>query len=79
MLTLYGFIRGAEGGRGWLVFSWLACLLGMGTKEVMVSAPVMVWLYDRTFLAGSFGTAWRVRKNFYLSLAATWLVLVYAR
>ena len=37
----------------------LACLLGMATKEVMVSAPLVVLLYDRTFLAGSFREAWR--------------------
>jgi tetratricopeptide (TPR) repeat protein len=76
LLTLYGFIRGAEGGRRWLLFSWLACLLGMGTKEVMVSAPVIVFLYDRTFVAGSFAEAWRRRRSYYAALAATWIPLL---
>ncbi len=59
----------------WYAGSILACLLGMGTKEVMVSAPVMVFLYDRTFLAGSFGQAWRRRRGWHLALAATWVTL----
>ena len=55
--------------------SVLACLLGMASKEVMVSAPLMLLLYDRTFLAGSFREAWRRRYGLYLALAATWLLL----
>ncbi len=51
------------------------CLLGMATKEVMVSAPLIVLLYDRTFCAGSFREAWRRRYGLYLCLAATWLLL----
>jgi Tfp pilus assembly protein PilF len=49
----------------------------MATKEVMVSAPLIVLLYDRTFLAGSFRAAWRRRRGYYLSLAATWLLLAW--
>jgi tetratricopeptide (TPR) repeat protein len=41
----------------------------------MVSAPLVVWLYDRTFVAGSFGEAWRRRRLLYLGLFATWLLL----
>jgi tetratricopeptide (TPR) repeat protein len=47
----------------------------MATKEVMVSAPLLVLLYDRTFVAGSWRDAWARRKGFYLSLGATWLLL----
>lgn len=75
--TLYGFIRAVAdpGGRGWQVFSVVACLLGMGTKEVMVSAPLLVLLYDRTFVAGTFRSAWQQRRGYYAALAATWLLL----
>jgi protein O-mannosyl-transferase len=87
LATLYAFIRGTDfdarpggpslGGLNcWLGLSVLACLLGMGTKEVMVSAPVIVAGYDRTFVSGSFVAAWRRRRGYYLALAATWLVLV---
>ncbi len=79
LLTLYCFIRGAQADRthshGWYALSWTTCLLGMGTKEVMVSAPVIVLLYDRTFLAGSFRAALRNNWGVYAGLAATWLVL----
>ncbi len=104
LLTLYCFIRGAEGnspifadakigtvptirgasvegagvrgqGAGWYVGSVIACLLGMASKEVMISAPLVVLLYDRTFCAGSFREAWRRRYGFYLALAGTWLLL----
>ena len=76
--TLYGFLRGVEGergGRGWLVAAIGACALGMGSKEVMVVVPVMVFFYDRTWVAGNFVAAWRARRLFYAGLGATWLVL----
>ena len=80
LLTLYGFIRSADGEdprrRIWAGLSIAACLLGMATKEVMVSAPLIVFLYDRTFVAGTFGDAWRRRRRYYLALASTWLVLI---
>jgi tetratricopeptide (TPR) repeat protein len=79
LLTLYFFIRGAEGAgpwvRAWFALSVGACLLGMATKEVMASAPLVVLLYDRTFLAGSFSAAWRRRWPVYAGLASSWLVL----
>ena len=90
LLTLYCFIRSVEdpeaknrkleaeghpiSGR-WLLASVFCCVLGMATKEVMVSAPLVVFLYDRTFVAGSFREAWRRHRRAHLGLAATWLVL----
>ena len=53
----------------------VVCLAGMATKEVMVTAPVVVFLYDRTFVAGSFAEVWRRRRAVHVSLAATWLLL----
>lgn len=60
----------------WLALALVSCALGMATKEVMVTAPVLVFLYDRTFVARSFAGAWRARRAFYVALAATWLVLL---
>jgi tetratricopeptide (TPR) repeat protein len=79
LLTLYGFIRGADSPqpRLWYGLCAAACALGMASKEVMVSAPLMVLLYDRTFLCGSFTEAWRRRWQLYLALAATWILLGY--
>ena len=79
LLTLYAFRRGAESAslrpRWWFAVSLTACFLGMATKEVMVSAPLIALLYDRTFLAGSFREAWRLRARVYLGLGASWLLL----
>ena len=69
-------LRGPRTSAGWwFALSFICCLLGMASKEVMVSAPVMVLLYDRTFLAGTFREAWRRRRRLFLGLAATWLLL----
>ena len=59
----------------WYSASILSCLLGMASKEVMVSAPLIVLLYDRTFVAGTFKEAWQERRKYYLGLASTWLLL----
>ena len=77
LLTLYAFVRSVDLPRPgrWQVLSVAACLLGMGTKEVMVSAPLLVLLYDRTFVSGGFAAAWRSRGRYFLGLAATWLLL----
>jgi tetratricopeptide (TPR) repeat protein len=62
-------------GNVWHLLAVGACALGMATKEVMVSAPLLVLLYDRTFVAGSWRDAWAKRRLFYLGLGATWLLL----
>jgi protein O-mannosyl-transferase len=76
LLTLYCFIRGATEPqpRAWQLLAVLFCLMGMATKEVMVTAPLIVLAYDRTFLAGSFREALRTRPGLYLGLACTWVV-----
>ena len=77
LLTFYCFLRAAETAKpaNWYGLSFLACLAGMATKEVMVSAPLLVLFYDRTFVSGSWRAAWAKRKVFYGSLWATWLLL----
>lgn len=79
LLTIYCFVRGAGSGPPgrWHALSVTACALGMATKEVMVSAPLLVLLYDRTFVAGSFRETWKQRWRLYLGLAGTWLLLGY--
>jgi tetratricopeptide (TPR) repeat protein len=61
--------------RVWLLLAWIACLLGMATKENMVSAPLIVFLYDRAFISGGVVMAWRRRRSFYVALLGTWIVL----
>lgn len=71
LLTLYCAIRAAGSRRAgrWSAAAVASCALGMGTKEVVVTAPLAVALYDRVFLA-------RARWPLYLGLAATWGVLL---
>jgi len=61
--------------RLWYSLSVTACASGMASKEVMVSAPLMVLLYDRAFVSGSFREAWRQRWPLYVALASTWILL----
>lgn len=76
VVTLYAFVRGAPARcAGWLTLAVAAAAAGMASKEVMVTAPLLVLLYDRSFVAGSFAGAWRQRRVFYVALAATWAVL----
>jgi tetratricopeptide (TPR) repeat protein len=77
LLTLYCFLRSVASPRParWQFAAVAACLLGMATKENMVSAPLVVLLLDRALAAGNFRDAWRRRRGLYLGLAATWLLL----
>jgi protein O-mannosyl-transferase len=77
LLTLYSLVRAEDSakGRPWLFVGWLACLLGMATKEVMVVTPVLVACYDRVFISRSWRDVFVRRRTFYLGLALTWLLL----
>ncbi len=78
LLTLYAFIRSVGAGSAgplWAATAVVACLLGMGTKEVMATAPVLVLLYDGTLVAGSLREAWRRRGALHGALLACWIPL----
>jgi tetratricopeptide (TPR) repeat protein len=76
-LTIYCLLRGAAAvrGSGWYAAALGTCALGMASKEVMVSAPVVALLYDRIFIAGSFRKSLRRRRGLWLALASTWVLL----
>ncbi len=62
--TLYAWVRAWESpGRreraAWRVAAVSMCLIGMGAKEVMVVAPVLILLYDRAFRLGSWSELFR--------------------
>ncbi len=78
LLMLYCFVCTTEASSPlWPALAVAACFAGMASKEVMVSAPLIVLLYDRAFVAGSFAGAWRRRRALYAGLAASWLLLAY--
>jgi tetratricopeptide (TPR) repeat protein len=60
----------------WGAVTFASCALGMATKEVMVTAPVVLLLYDRTFVSGSFRATLRHRWVHY-GCVATWALLFY--
>lgn len=78
LLTLYCAIRGADSAhrRLWFVAAVLSCASSMGSKAVAVTAPIVILLYDRTFLATSFRELINKRWPLYAGLAATWGVLL---
>ena len=79
LFTLYCFVRGIDENSTifWHSLAVASCFLGMASKEVMVSAPLMVLLYDRTFCSRTFRLAWYRHWKTYVGLAATWLLLAF--
>src|SRR5688500_4254095 len=82
LATLYSAIRAWEPARArdhrrWVLLSAVCCALGMATKEPMVMAPVLVWLWDVVFQKSSW-LPWRntERRAIYAMLAATWVIPV---
>ena len=77
LLTIYAAVRtiGSRRPLIWQTAAVACCGLGMASKESMATAPLMVILYERTFLFGSFKTALQQRWRFYCAIASTWLLL----
>ncbi|MDP1580833.1 MAG: tetratricopeptide repeat protein, partial [Candidatus Didemnitutus sp.] len=77
LATLYTFARGAAApaARWWTLLAITSCFAGVATKEIAAVTPVLVLLYDRTFVAGTFAQALRQRARLYVALAASWLLL----
>jgi tetratricopeptide (TPR) repeat protein len=75
--TLYCFIRGTESRHRtiWFGLAVIACALGMGAKEEMVAAPLLVLVYDHVFSLSPPRTRWRDHAAVYAGLAAGWIVL----
>ena len=79
LLTLYCCIRGWSGHerRGfWFAAAVGACALGMGSKETTAAAPLVVLLYDRTFVSRTFGASCSKHRWLYVCLAATWVIVL---
>jgi tetratricopeptide (TPR) repeat protein len=76
-LTLYCFARGTSSPRKmiWFGAAIIACILGMGTKEVMVMTPLLVLIYDYIFVSRSWRAALRDHRELYAGLIASWVVL----
>lgn len=65
MLLCFVVSIGSPRPTSWELSSLLCCFLGLITKPVMLMAPVLILMYDRTFIAQSFAAALRLRWRYY--------------
>jgi tetratricopeptide (TPR) repeat protein len=77
LLTLYSVVRSASAA-GWRVSAWSVaavgfCLLGMASKEMVATAPLLALAMDRVFFAPSWKRLWQLRRGLYAALACTWI------
>ena len=84
LLTLYfGILALSAVRRGarvtWIVLATVACVMGMGTKEVMVVAPLLVLAWDLVFSSDSFVARLGRRLGLYIPLICTYAVLIAGR
>jgi len=77
LLAVYGAARSLERGasRHWAGVTLAAVVIGVGCKETIATAPIVIALYDRAFAFDSFAAAWRSRWRVYAGLATTWVLL----
>jgi tetratricopeptide (TPR) repeat protein len=73
-VAVYGVIRGGDSTHCycWGAVTVAATLLSLGSKEVAISLPILILLYDRLLLSGSFSEIRRRRWGMYLGLLAVW-------
>ena len=76
LLTLYASIRATVSSpRTWRSIAVVSCVAGMACKESMVTAPLVVVLYDVVFVFESPRKAFSERWRFYAALCMSWIVL----
>jgi Tfp pilus assembly protein PilF len=57
------------------LMSFIFCLLGTLSKEVMVVVPAFIIWYDRLFFSSSWVELFKKRWGYYLGLSGCWIVL----
>ncbi len=80
LLTMYCAIRGWKSNNPgpWRLFAFMAFLVGVGTKEVIVVAPFLIFLYDMLFVHESPKEAFKQSRSLYAWLAMG-LVLLFVQ
>jgi Flp pilus assembly protein TadD len=59
----------------WPALAIFCSFCGMGSKETMVTAPLLIFFYDAFFLSRSFPEAFNKHRSLYFGLFASWLLL----
>lgn len=77
LATLYCVVRAAASPRPlpWSAGAVICSALGMGCKEIMVTAPFVIFWYDAVLLSGGIRQTLARRGLTHLGIAATWLIL----
>lgn len=76
LLSLYCFIRSNKNySKSWLILSIACCYLGSLCKEIIATAPLVILLYDRTFLSKSFLQSLKTKWQYYILLSSHWILL----
>lgn len=80
LTTLYASLRywaseSPAAKRSWWFAAVSAAFCGAASKEVMVAAPIVVFLYEGTFLRSSWRDVMRRSWPLYLGLASSWLLI----
>lgn len=80
MGSLYAFIRSLATTRpaAWLAGSVAVCWLGVGTKENIAMAPLVIGAFDYLLVARSIREMRTRRAWYYRALAGTWLIVALA-
>jgi tetratricopeptide (TPR) repeat protein len=76
LCSLEYWLAPESGKRRWIVLATLASLAGMASKEVMATAPIVVLLYERTFISGTLRAALRRSWPLYVGLFGSWILLL---
>jgi Flp pilus assembly protein TadD len=78
LLTFYCLLRGARSSKplAWQILGGLSCLLALGSKEVAVSLPVLILLFDVIFISRSFRSGWKERRVLYIGFLLAWVCFV---
>lgn len=78
LATLYTFIRARTSPNAflmWTVLCIVCCSLGMLSKEVMVTAPIVLFWYNRVFLIANWKEFNSGSSLIYIPLAASWIIV----
>jgi len=78
LLVPYGAIKGIDSRhRAWYIASILFCALGVPSKEIVVTAPFAIALYDRVYRSDALSQIWCERRYYYLGFGVPLLLLVF--
>jgi len=78
LATFYAAIRYFGSNRSlWIGMAWLGFLLGGLTKEVIFTAPIVIFLFERTFVSTSAKEIFQKHKFLYLGFFITWGIMIF--